>query len=357
MPPTSQFYPRVFALTVAAALAIAVWRIFFPLAGSMAWAAFLAFLLFPLNLRLRRRFSGRRGIAAGVLTILAPIVVLLPLSALSLEFVAQIAILLGKLRATAPALDFASFADLRHIPWLAPAYPWLQAHVSLSAEQIQAWFVATTREMLQRAAAFGGTFFLGALSSLVGIALMLVLLFFFLRDGDALIARARALIPLDDIHKQRLFVQLGAITRAIVFGTTLVALLQGVVLGIGFQIAGLPSPVVFGVVGALLAMLPLGGTILVWVPAALWLFFGGRWGFGIFMVIWGLLLSAVDSILKPLLISGRAEISTLMVFIGVLGGISAFGVIGIIAGPIALSLALALIAFAEEARSRGGASP
>jgi len=353
MPSTQRFFPRVFALTVAAALAIAVWRIFIPLAGSMVWAAFLAFLLFPLNMRLRRRFSGKRGGAAGVLTILAPIVVLLPLAALSLEFVAQIYILLGKLRATAPAFDITSFVDLRHIPWLAPVYPWLQAHVSLSAEQIQAWFVAATREMLQRAAALGGTFFLGALSSLVRIALMLVLLFFFLRDGDTLIARARALIPLDDVHKQRLFVQLSAITRAIVFGTTLVALLQGVVLGIGFQFAGLPSPVVFGVIGALLAMLPLGGTTLIWVPAALWLFFDGRWGFGIFMVIWGLLLSAIDNVLKPLLISGRAEISTLMVFIGVLGGISAFGLIGIIVGPIVLSLALALIAFAEEARSHG----
>ena len=188
---------------------------------------------------------------------------------------------------------------------------------------------------------------------MVGIALMLVLLFFFLRDGDVMIARARALIPLDETHKERLFSHLSGITRAIVFGTSMTALLQGLVLGIGFAICGLPSPVVFGVLGALFAMLPLGGTALVWIPAALWLFVDGRWGFGIFMLIWGLLLAGADNFLKPLLISGRAPVSTLVVFIGVLGGMSAFGAIGLIAGPLVLSLSLALIEFAEEVRGAG----
>jgi hypothetical protein len=100
------------------------------------------------------------------------------------------------------------------------------------------------------------------------------------------------------------------------------------------------------------AMLPVGGTALVWGPAAIWLFVDGRWGFGIFMVAWGFLLGGLDNVLRPTLISGRARISALAVFIGVLGGIPAFGAIGIIAGPVVLSLALALIEFAEESRSQ-----
>ncbi len=114
----------------------------------------------------------------------------------------------------------------------------------------------------------------------------------------------------------------------------------------------LPSPVVFGVLAALLSMLPVGGTAFVWGPAAIWLFVDGRWGFGIFMLAWGIALGGLDNILRPLLISGRAKISALAVFIGVLGGIPAFGTIGIIAGPVVLSLALALIEFAEEGRSQ-----
>jgi len=169
MPPKSSFYQRVFALSVAAILAYAVLRISLPFADSLAWAAFLAFLLFPLNLRLRRAFRGRVGIAAGVLTILAPIVVLLPLGALSVEFVAQISALLRKLQTEAAGLDIKTFADLQQFPLIARVNAWLESHASISAEQIQGWFVTGTRDILQRAAALSGTFFLGALSSLFGI--------------------------------------------------------------------------------------------------------------------------------------------------------------------------------------------
>jgi len=110
--------------------------------------------------------------------------------------------------------------------------------------------------------------------------------------------------------------------------------------------------VVFGVLAALLSMLPVGGAAFVWGPAVIWLFFDGRWGFGIFMLVWGILLGGIDNILRPMLISGRARISALAVFIGVLGGIPAFGAIGVIAGPVVLSLVLALIEFAEENRQK-----
>ena len=179
---------------------------------------------------------------------------------------------------------------------------------------------------------------------------MLFLLFFFLRDGDTMLTRARRLSPLTEERKERLFRQLGGVTRAIVVGTSVTALLEGVLVGIGFAIASLPSPVVFGVLAALLSMLPVGGAAFVWGPAAIWLFVDGHWGFGIFMVAWGLLLGGFDNFLRPMLISGRARISALAVFIGVLGGIPAFGAIGVIAGPVVLSLVLALVEFAEEVR-------
>jgi predicted PurR-regulated permease PerM len=99
-------------------------------------------------------------------------------------------------------------------------------------------------------------------------------------------------------------------------------------------------------------MLPVGGAAFVWIPAVIWLLFDGRWGFAVFMLAWGVLLGGLDNVLRPMLISGRAKISALAVFIGVLGGIPAFGAIGLIAGPVVLSLALALIEFAEESRAQ-----
>jgi predicted PurR-regulated permease PerM len=177
---------------------------------------------------------------------------------------------------------------------------------------------------------------------------MLSLLFFLLRDGELLAARARGLIPLGDERKERLFSQLSGVTRAIVFGTAITAIMQGVLIAIGFAIVGLPSPIVFGVLAALCSLLPVGGAAFVWIPAVLWLFFTKRWGSGSFMLVWGLLLGGLDNVLRPLLISGRARISAFVVFLGVLGGIPAFGAIGVIAGPVLLSLVLALIEFAEE---------
>jgi predicted PurR-regulated permease PerM len=346
---TSSFYQRVFALTVAVILGYALFLIFAPFALPMTWAAFLAFILYPLNVRLRRRFKGK-SLAAGLLTILAPLIILLPLSALSVEFVAQISVLLHQVQQSAAELDIKTFSDLQHFPSIARANTWLQTHAGISAEQVQTWLVSGTREVMQRAASMGGSFFLGALGSLLSFAIMLSLLFFFLRDGDLLTTRGRQLIPLAEERKQRLFGQLSGVTRAIVFGTSVTALMQGVLIAIAFAIVGLPSPVVFGVLAALFSLLPVGGAGFVWIPAVLWLCFEKHWGSGIFMLLWGLFLGGLDNVLRPLLISGRARISALAVFIGVLGGIPAFGAIGVIAGPVILSLVLALIEFAEESR-------
>jgi predicted PurR-regulated permease PerM len=136
-----------------------------------------------------------------------------------------------------------------------------------------------------------------------------------------------------------------------VFGTLLTALIQGTLVGIGFAIIGLPSPVVFGVLAAALALLPMAGTAIVWVPATLILMAQGRWGAAIFLGLWGaLLVGLIDNFLKPMLISGRAEMPTLAAFLGVLGGLAAFGPIGMFVGPILLALTLALLRYAEEHR-------
>jgi predicted PurR-regulated permease PerM len=343
----STFYSRVFALVVAALLGYALVELFTPFVSALSWAVFLAFLLFPVNARLRRRLRGR-GRAATTLTVLTPIVILLPLAAVSFEFVAQVSILVRALQQRARELDIKSFSDLQQFPLIARANDWLQASVGISADEVQSWMISGTQELVQRAAGLSGSLFLGALGSFVAFSIMLVLLFFFLRDGDTMCVRARALIPLDERRKDHLFRQLSDVTRAIVLGITMTALLQGVLVGIGFAICRLASPLVFGVLAALLSMLPVGGAAIVWVPAVGWLLYQGHWGFAIFMLAWGLLLGGAESLLRPLLISGRAQISALAIFIGVLGGIPAFGAIGIVAGPVLLSLVLALLEFAEE---------
>src|ERR1700738_2918716 len=149
MPATSSFYPRVFALVVAAVLGYALILIFVPFFGPMAWAGFLAFLLYPLNLRLRRR-SLRKGVAAGVLTLLAPIVILLPLSALSIDFAAQISALMQRVQKSAAELDIRSLSDLQQFPWIARINVWLEAHPGIWGEQVPSWLGSSNPERLRR---------------------------------------------------------------------------------------------------------------------------------------------------------------------------------------------------------------
>jgi predicted PurR-regulated permease PerM len=345
------FYARVVALLVAAALGYALFLIFAPFAGELCWAAFLAFLLHPLNLRLRRRLKGRAS-AASLLTVLVPLAVLLPFSVLSISFVSQIRGLSAKLQAAVSDADLHSVSDLQNLSWFASLDRWLADNFSISAQTIQGWLVTGTHAILEHAAGAGGSVFLGTVNSLFGLGLTLVLLYFFLCDGDTMLGRARTLIPLHEARTERLFSGLSSIARAIVFGTTLTAVLQGVLLGLGWRIVGLPSPVVFGVLGALISMLPFGGTALLWIPATAWLFLDHHPGLGTVMAIWGIVLAGLDNVLKPMLISGRATVSPLVVFLGVLGGLSAFGAIGMVAGPILVSLAIALLEFAEEERGR-----
>ena len=135
----------------------------------------------------------------------------------------------------------------------------------------------------------------------------------------------------------------------------LTAVAQGVLLGIGFAIVGLPSPVVFGVLTALASAVPFVGTALVWVPAVLVLLAQGRTWAALFLAVWSLgLVTSVDNVIRPLVVSGRAGLPTLAVFIGLVGGLAAFGAIGMFLGPVIIALAIALLRFAEESQAADG---
>jgi predicted PurR-regulated permease PerM len=179
-------------------------------------------------------------------------------------------------------------------------------------------------------------------------------LFFFLRDGDQIMATAVRLIPIAPGRRSELVDHVAAVTRAVVFGSLLTALVQGLLVGIGFALVGLPSPVVFGAVAAAASLIPYIGTALIWVPAAAVLFLQGRWVAALFLTAWSVaVVSSADNVVRPLFISGRAQISTLPVFLGLIGGLSAFGPIGLVVGPVVVALTRALLRFAEEARPDG----
>ena len=350
--PANPFYRRVFALVATALLGLAVYQIIKPFLAPLAWAAVLALFLYPLQQRLTGWLRGRLNLAALSLTALTLVMFIGPLTGLAVAFAAQAQDLASRTSGFVQQLRQQESGQLISAPFLQGLFGWLNRHLSISAVQVQDWALLGAKRLLEQLASLGGTAFLGAVGTVLSLTVMFFLLFFLLRDGAEMVRVAVGLVPMSPERKQILITRMNAVTHAVVLGTALTALVQGTLLGIGFAIAGLPAPVVFGVVGAVLSVVPFGGTALVWIPGAVSLFLTGQHGWGLFLVAWGVVLvSSADNFLKPLLISGKADVPTLAVFIGVIGGLSAFGLIGMFVGPILIALVLTLIKFASETAS------
>lgn len=349
------FYRRAVGLITAALLAVLLWNIVEPFLAPLVWATFLAFLLQPLQRKTAVAFGGRDSLAALALTLLTLVLFVGPLGILGAVFAAQSGELAAQAQRLAVEMELRSFNDLLHQPWMRGWVGWMEQHLAVSTAQLQAWAVSGAQRVLAPLAAMGGAFFLNAVGTVMSFLFMLILEFFLVRDGAAIMTSLARLVPMDHPHRDRLFGRLAAVTEAVVFGTLVTAMVQGALVGLAFGVAGLPSPVVFGVMAAVLSVVPFGGTALVWGPAVAWLAIDGDYLPATLLFAFGAgIVGTIDNLLKPLLISGRGEVPTLAVFIGVLGGLSAFGLVGMFLGPVVIALALELLAFLAEERGVGG---
>jgi predicted PurR-regulated permease PerM len=345
----SRFYSRVFGLVAAALLGLALLSILRPFFGSILWAGLLAFLLAPLSRRLTSAFGGRAGLAASLVTLAGALFVLIPAVVTAVIFARQASDLVARLQELADRYKIAQASDVFQLPILDRLVQWVSGLILVPPQEIQGWLIEGSKSLLTLMVPVSASFFAGVLGVIIELGLTLMLLFFFMRDGGQAVARGLTLIPLSAGRKQQLIEHLSAVTRAVALGTLLTAVCQGTLVGMSFAFTGLRSPVVFGVLASLAALIPLVGSSLVWVPAAIVLVAHGRVGAAIFLAFWGLVVvSLVDNIVKPLVVSGRAEISTLPVLVGLMGGLATFGAIGIILGPVVVALALALVRFVEE---------
>jgi predicted PurR-regulated permease PerM len=344
-------YRKDFVIVVAALFAVALYWMLAPFWGALAWGICLAFLLAPVQRWMTRKFNGRASLSAGIITLLVPVLLAGPLVSLGAAFVNQVADLVIHLQQQPLRFDASLLVQLERYPLIGSLAEWLRQHLTASTEQLQGWLVSGAQMLMKSLAATGGNFVLSALNTTIHFFLMLCLLFFFLRDGRQLLGRAVRLVPMEPQRKSELLKLVGDTIHAVVFGEVLTALAQGALVGIGFAIAGLPSAVVFGVLAAFLALLPMVGAAFVWVPAVVYLAATSQWSWALFLLIWGMGVSVADNLLRPLLISRQVAISTLAVFVGVIGGVSAFGMIGVIIGPVLLTVIVALLRFLDETLS------
>jgi predicted PurR-regulated permease PerM len=170
------------------------------------------------------------------------------------------------------------------------------------------------------------------------------LLFYFLRDRSLALDTVRNLSPLSQGEMDRLFSQIVDTVHATIFGIVVVAGVQGTLGGLIFWWLGLPTPLLWGLVMALLAMVPVLGAFIVWIPAAIFLALDGNWEKAIILVSWGgLVVSTIDNLLYPMLVGNRLKLHTVPAFISLVGGLAVFGPAGIVLGPMAVTVTRMLL--------------
>ncbi|MBK6742284.1 MAG: AI-2E family transporter [Hydrogenophilales bacterium] len=320
-------------------LLILAWVVLGPFLVPVAWAGILAYVSWPGYHWLMTRLPGRPNVTAFLMTLLMTALLVLPM--LWLLVVLEIE-LVGAYRAVTEQLARGPVQVpevVRQLPgvgdWL---HTYLQAVFADPAQietQLRAW-LGEGREAIFKLV--GGV---GRNALKFGLALLT--LFFFYRDGVAVIGQARQVLFNFLGERVHAYIDaIGATTKAVVYGLVLTALAQGILAGLGYWGAGVEAPVALGAVTALIAFIPFG-TPLVWVTISLWLLITGHTWEGIGLFLWGaLVVSWVDNLIRPLVISGVTRIPFLLVMFGVLGGLTAFGLIGLFIGPVILAVLMAV---------------
>jgi predicted PurR-regulated permease PerM len=233
-------------------------------------------------------------------------------------------------------------------PRLATAWQRISQHFNVAG---------TAGQLTERAREFVTAFVAGSMYSLLQALLAVFVLYFLYRDEGYILTNVKRLSPLTENETNRLLKRLADTVHATIFGTVVVAIVQGTLGGLIFWWLGLPAPVLWGTVMALLAMIPYLGAFAVWGPAAVFLFANGDWGKGLVLVAWGtVVVGLIDNLIYPMLVGSRLRQHTVITFVAIVGGIALFGASGIVLGPVIASLTFFLLEVWRQRTSDGRAA-
>ena len=307
------------------------WLLARPFLAGITWALALAVVAHPLHLRLKRWFPAN---PAALLTDIAVVIVLLAPGALLIQKAIEEAS--GGFGAIGQNFGSTQVDEtLARYPVVASLVDWIKDRFDLDQEMKRTAGVLA----VQASAVLGGS-----VRFLTQVVIMLVALFYFLRDDQRLLQYLRRLTPLSTREADQLFQRVSDTISATLYGNLVVKIVQGVLGGAMFWALGLRAPILCGIAMALFAMLPVVGTSLIWGPAAIFLLIQGSWVKAIVLAAWGsLVVSLIDNFLYPVLIANELRIHTLGILLSILGGLIAFGLAGIVLGPVILAATTALL--------------
>jgi predicted PurR-regulated permease PerM len=347
--PRSSLKDKAFLVLLVAVSVASAW-ILQPYYGALFWAAALAILFAPLQSRLLKAMPERRNLAALTCLLGIVLLVLLPLS-----WIAGMLVKEG-----AQVYQRVGSGEINFSAYLQQIYAALPASVTALLDRFGLGSSGLLQERLTAALTRGSQFFAAqavsigqdAFNLVLGFFIMLYLLFFFLRDGRALILRLRQVIPLGEQIKDELGSKFATVIGATVKGNIAVAMAQGALGGLIFWALDLNAPVLWGVVMAFLSLLPAVGAAVVWLPMAIYLFISGQVVQGSVLLAFGVLvIGLVDNILRPILVGKDTKMPDYVVLLSTLGGISMFGINGFVIGPVIAAMCMAawsLLAASQE---------
>ena len=326
---------QIIQLVASVALVIGCLMVLKPFLAALLSAAILCFSTWPVYTWIERRLGGRRSLAALAMTLLMILVLVLPLALIAGSYVDDVPHLLEGLREMLAEGLPRPPAWIASIPlageWLDAGWREMAGSKAQLAEALKR-IAQPARAVLVQAGIIAG-------EGVLQFTLIAFIGFFFYRDGAALAQALRN--GLDRIAGNaagRLLEIVGGTINGVMYGIVGTGLAQGLAAVIGFLIAGVPGALMLGFLTAILSIVP-AGPPLIWISATIWLLFQGQVGWAVFMALWGFfVVSGIDNIVKPLLISRGSSLPFVLVLLGVFGGILAFGFVGIFLGPTLLAV-------------------
>jgi predicted PurR-regulated permease PerM len=322
------------------AVTIAFGAILWEFHGAVFWGIILAILFAPLHRKLLQRMPTRQNLAALCTLALCLVVVILPMSAITISLLQEATAIYERLRSG--QLNFGMYVQqvIAALPGWAVSL--LDRFNLTTLSELQERFSSVAVQASQVVATQALNIGQNTLQFVVSFGIMLYLLFFLLRDGTYLAHRIGRATPLEDSHKRQLVSKFTTVIRATVKGNIVVAASQGALGGMIFWFLGIQGPVLWGVLMAFLSLLPAVGAGLIWLPVAIYFLATGAIWQGVVLIAFGVLvIGLVDNILRPILVGKDTKMPDYVVLISTLGGMSLFGLTGFVIGPVIAALFIA----------------
>ena len=313
------------------------WLMLKPFIGVLEWAIVLVIVFHPVHRRLTSRIR-YRGLSALLSCFLVILIVVLPLTLLTITVAQELASVVPNLPS-----QISQFMNTQ-TPLFGKISAWLQTRFGIDTLRSQEFLVEQLNRSSEFLLGFSWNLVGNILGGIVKAFFVVFTMYYLFRDGEQIVKKLPSALPVSAKQGEAIIIRTQQVVSASVYGVVTIAVLQGLLGGFAFWVLGIPSPLLWAVLMTFVCMILIAGSFLVWLPLSIYLMATGHWSKALLLIVWGaLVVSTIDNFLRPKLIKNQTKLHELFVFFSVLGGISVFGLLGLVLGPVVLAITLGLL--------------